>query len=347
MKPEIIDYIVCPKCKSNFSVSIESKNKLEIIKGQLICKNKHNFKIKKGVPQLIDKKNKIFVDSETAFSAKWKKFYKKYQTEKWYNFTNKWFYERFGWKNQSEFKIFLSDKRLILDAGTGIGNSAKRLAINSNNIVFAIDGSESIFFAYDKFKKHKNIHFIQADIFQLPFKQKFFDYICSDQVLHHTKNTKQAFKKLVRTLKKNGKISVYVYKKKGPIREFVDDYLRQFTTKMTEKECMEFSKTITNFGRTIAKMNKKITIKEDIPLLEIKAGKYDLQRFLYWNIFKCFWAEDGDFDRSLGINFDWYSPKFAFRHTLKEVKEWHKEMNLKIIHKDIIDSGISTTAIKK
>ena len=347
MKQNLITEIICPKCFKDFEIKTLKKSNNEIISGTLVCKNNHKFSISKGIPRLILDKDKNFVKTEDAFSKKWKKYNKNFHGKIWYNTQKKWFLERFGWKNISHFKKFLSSCDKILDAGTGIGNSAHLFSLNPKSQVFAIDASESIDFAYKKYGSNKNIHFLQADIRQLPFKKNYFDFICSDQVLHHTKNTQTSFFKLTKLLNKKGMISIYVYKKKNPMREYADDLIREQTVKMSEKECIKFSKDMTELGRSLSKLKKKITISRDIPILGIKKGTVDVQRFIYWNFLKCFWAEDGNYERSVGVNFDWYYPKFAFRHTLKEVKEWHKEMNLKIIHKDVSDSGISVTAVKK
>ena len=85
-----------------------------------------------------------------------------------------------------------------MDADTGIGNSAKLFSANPKSQVFAIDASESIDFAYTKYGKTSNIHFLQADLRRLPFRKQFFDFICSDQVLHHTKDTETSFKNLTK-----------------------------------------------------------------------------------------------------------------------------------------------------
>jgi hypothetical protein len=45
----------------------------------------------------------------------------------------------------------------------------------------------------------------------------------------------------------------------------------------------------------------------------------------------------------VGVNFDWYSPKFAYRHTPDEVRKWFKESKIKIITFKEIESGISVT----
>ena len=84
-----------------------------------------------------------------------------------------------------------------------------------------------------------------------------------------------------------------------------------------------------------------------IPLLGVKAGTYDVQRFVYWHFLKCFWDESDNFDRSVGVNFDWYYPKFAYRHTPSEVKKWYRDLKIKIVTFKEIESGISVTGQKK
>ena len=346
MKRILVQHLICPICTKDFKIKPRKKNNAEILEGVLICSNNHKFSVKHGIPRLVLDKTKDFVKTENAFSSKWKKYNKTYHSTEWFNHQKKWFIERFGWKTLSNFNKFLKTRKMILDAGTGIGNSAKLFSANPKAQVFAIDASDSIEFAYKKYSKLPNIHFLQADIRKLPFKKKFFDFICSDQVLHHTKDSKTSFKMLTKFLTKNGIISIYVYKVKSPIREFVDDYIREYTVKMTEKECMEFSKDMTLLGKNLSKINKKITIPRNIPVLQIKAGKYDVQRFFYWNFLKCWWSNKVPFDQSVATNFDWYFPKYASRHTLKEVRKWFKDAKVKIIHFNQVESGFSVNGKK-
>jgi len=134
--------------------------------------------------------------------------------------------------------------------------------------------------------------------------------------------------------------------KKGPIREFSDDYIRSITVNMTEKECLEFSKDMANLGKTLSKLKKKIRIERDIPILNIKKGVYDVQRFFYWNFVKCWWSDDVPFYQSVATNYDWYFPKFAYRHTPEEVKKWFSQSQLKIKYFKEIESGLSITGKK-
>ena len=348
MKPSLLEHLVCPSCRSALKLKIRSKVKNEIKEGTLMCSNcDDKFKISRGIPRFVVDTTKDFVRTEDAFSAKWKNHHSNHHAKDWIEWQKNWFVERFDWKSISKFNKFLKPKKFILDAGTGIGNSSQLLSVHSTSTIFAIDASESIDFAYKKYGKSPNVNFIQADIRQLPFKKSFFDYILSDQVLHHTKNTKTSFNYLTKFLNHGGHISIYVYNKKAPLREFADDFIRQKTVKMSVSECTEFSKDMAILGKSLSKLKKKITIPRDIPLLGIKSGTYDVQRFVYWTFLKCFWDESDNLDRSIGVNFDWYYPKFAYRHTPSEVKKWFNDLKLKIIMFKEVESGISVTGKKK
>lgn len=346
MKSVLVNYLACPECGKGFMLKSPISKGTEIMEGRLVCVNSHKFSIIRGIPRFVVDKTAGFVKTEDAFSSKWKKFNKTYHEKKWLLHQQNWFLDRFGWKNLKNFNKFLKTRTFILDAGTGIGNSAKLFSTNPDAQVFAIDASASVEFAYKKYGATPNIHFLQADLRKLPFKKQFFDFVCSDQVLHHTKDTETSFKYLTKFLQKNGLVSIYVYNKKAPMREYADTYIREFTTNMSEKECIEFSRDMTYLGKALSQLKKKITIPRDIPVLKIKKGTYDIQRFIYWYFLKCFWAEDGNFERSVGVNFDWYFPKFAYRHTPEEVRKWFKDVKVKITHFKEIESGISVSGKK-
>ncbi|MBI3272619.1 MAG: hypothetical protein HYZ53_26755 [Planctomycetes bacterium] len=41
------------------------------------------------------------------------------------------------------------------------------------------------------------------------------------------------------------------------------------------------------------------------------------------------------------INFDWYHPRYAFRHTPEEVRGWFEAHGFRVERFDVIESGIS------
>jgi SAM-dependent methyltransferase len=349
MKNLLLNFIVCPSCGVPLHLNqgkVKSEN--EITSGELRCENGHSFPILESVPRLINTDDVTGVKEEvqSSFSEKWSRIPNYGHDEKTREFQLQWYLQRYGWNGTGGLYDFLATRKLVLDAGTGTGRDTKLYAEHTPGQVFGIDISRSVEAAHQHLRHLPNAHLIQADLTHLPFPKKFFDFIASDQVLHHTPNTEASFKYLVEHLAPGGQIAIYVYKKKGPVREFCDDYLRSYTTKLNAEECYQFSKAITSFGKSLSDQKVEITVPEDIPLLAINAGKHNLQRFIYWNFFKCFWNDDFDFETNVMVNFDWYHPKDAHRHTPEEVKRWFQDMNLEMVHFDVNESGISARGKK-
>ena len=244
------------------------------------------------------------------------------------DFQREWYLQRFGWETIGNLRQFLEGKERILDAGCGLGRDVKFYAENAKGTVFGVDISGGIILAQEKLDHLPNVYIIKADMTRLPFPDNYFDFIACDQALHHTPNTRISFMELVRHVKPRGHIAVYVYKQKSKAREIADDLMRKYTTEMSHEDCVVFSTACAMFGQMVSKLNLK------------------MQRDIYWNIFKCFWNEDYDLATNVAINYDWYRPKYAWRHTPKEVKVWCEEANLTIEHFDVCDSGISVRGYK-
>lgn len=264
-------------------------------------------------------------------------------------FFENWIFQRYGWKNKDEYKTYFADKKLCLDAGCGLGRETIRMAIaNPDALIIGLELSECI----DEACKHasarglKNIFFIQADINNPPIARQTFDFIISEGVLHHTPDTKKAFLSLVSLLAKKGEIGFYVYREKAVLREFADDYIREKIANLNPEQAWKEMESFTRLGKVLSELQTKVNIDFDIPLLGIKAGEYDLQRFIYYNILKCFWNPDFTFEENVHVNYDWYAPKYAWRHTEQEVCEWIKESGLTLTNLHIEESGITVRAIR-
>ena len=82
-----------------------------------------------------------------------------------------------------------------------------------------------------------------------------------------------------------------------------------------------------------AKVHKqKVTFDNDIKVngTLVKKGTYDLQRFMYYNMFKCYWNSKLSFDDNVHVNFDWYHPRYSHRHTPEQVQGWLKELDYEL-----------------
>ena len=65
-------------------------------------------------------------------------------------------------------------------------------------------------------------------------------------------------------------------------RELLDDYFRIKCKELSKRELWEMSEQLSELGKKMQNLNIEFEAP-DIPLLGIKGGKYDLQRFIYWN----------------------------------------------------------------
>src|SRR5262249_9478017 len=144
--------------------------------------------------------------------------------------------------------------------------------------------------------------FIQCDLNALPFRDGSCDVVFSEGVLHHTDSTEKAFGRVARLVKPGGHLMFYVYRRKGSIREFTDDYVREKLRHLTPEQAWKAMEPLTRLGIAFGELKARITVPEDVDLLGIKAGEYDVQRFLYWNVIKMFYREDLTFDEMTHIN---------------------------------------------
>jgi len=259
----------------------------------------------------------------------------------------KWILNRNGFDNVEDFRNYISSKTRILDAGCGNGRVSALLRTYSDPVttsIVCIDLTAADV-AKENLKDYSNIVVKEKDLLSDLADLGKFDFIYCQEVLHHTGNAEEAFRNLCGLLDKKGEIAIYVYKKKAPVREFVDDYIRTKIAGMDYNEAMEHCRQITEFAKVL--VEQKIKIKTPrIDLLEIEEGEYDLQRFIYYFFMKCFWNEEFSFEENAVINFDWYHPQNCTRHTLEEVRAWFKENNLIINHEFVDPYGITIRGIR-
>jgi arsenite methyltransferase len=137
-----------------------------------------------------------------------------------------------------------------------------------------------------------------------------------------------------------------VYRKKGPIREFTDDYLRAKLAGMPLDEAWNALRPLTELGKLLGDLDVEVDVPEAIPLLEIPAGRINLQRLFYWHVCKAFYSSDLSLEEMNHVNFDWYAPSNARRHTPEEVRQWCAVAGLETIREVVEEAGITVVARK-
>lgn len=189
----------------------------------------------------------------------------------------------------------------VLDAGCGAGRFTQVVAMMGAKEVVGVDLSESVIAAQENTKQFKNVRIVRGDLTDL-HDVGMFDVIFSIGVLHHTPNTKQAFDSLYRLLKPGGIMAIWVYSNEGwkaRAFNFVSGIHRLYTTKMNK-----------DLLYSICKLAAPIYYLHRIPII----GLFTIALFPSSLHPKAEW-------RVLDT-FDWYSPKYQWKHSYKEVVGW-------------------------
>lgn len=157
---------------------------------------------------------------------------------------------------KSKFKKF----KRVLDCGCGYGRSMKILK-NKFEIIVGVDISKRAIkkaskYITDENKKRGKIAFINADIENLPFKDKSFDLIISIESLPYTNNTQRYLKEIKRVLDRKGILIISIENKYGGILS--DQYISKNDLIKAIKTCKtkntkyftneEFSKFLKEMG---------------------------------------------------------------------------------------------------
>jgi arsenite methyltransferase len=261
-----------------------------------------------------------------------------------------WLLERYGdvaaagwWAEYGRFP-------LLLDAGCGAALSSLALFGSRLQSVryIGVDISEAVRVAAQRCADHGvSGVFLQDDLATLPLPAGSIDVIFSEGVLHHTDSPRATFHRLASLLSPGGRFLFYVYKKKGPIREFSDDYIRGSLQGMAPRDAWKALEPLTKLGIALGRSGVEIDIPDGVALLEIPPGRYDIQRLFYWHVAKAFFRPELSFDELNHINYDWYAPTNAHRQTLAEVRSWCEEATLEIEHEHVGDSGITVIARRR
>jgi SAM-dependent methyltransferase len=255
---------------------------------------------------------------------------------------NRWILERNGFASNAELKAYLRSKRRILDAGCGNGRVTALLrtcsSVEKTEIV-AVD-LVAAKVARRNLSRYRNIKVQEANLLGDLSGLGKFDFIYCQEVLHHTADPPYAFRNLCSLLLPGGEIAVYLYKRKGPAREFVDAYIHKQISNMPYPEAMKVCEQLTALGKALSGYKMTLEIP-DVETLNITSGRYDLQRFIYHFFCKCFWNPSLSFQENAVINYDWYHPDMASRHTLEEIRGWFSDVGLTVVHEYVDHYGIT------
>jgi 2-polyprenyl-3-methyl-5-hydroxy-6-metoxy-1,4-benzoquinol methylase/uncharacterized protein YbaR (Trm112 family) len=225
MQRKLLDLLCCPKCSADLSLTVGSEDAGEIVEGTLQCEGcAAVYPVDAGIPRFVVRDN--YAES---FGYQWNIF-SRTQLDS-YNGTTlsaDRFYSETGWTKDE-----LKDK-WILDAGCGAGRFLDIVSQTEANVV-GIDLSSAIDASKKNLAGRKNAHFVQASIYELPFKEGAFDGCYCIGVIQHTPDPEKTMSSLPRFVKKDGTLAVTIYERKPWTLLFSKYWYRPITRKMKKE----------------------------------------------------------------------------------------------------------------
>lgn len=310
--------------------------------------NGQEFVVRDGIPRSLSLMSEAQAQTREMFGFKWHQR-DTFESAESLGSLRRWLHERYGDIANATWLPQHGPRPLLIDAGCGAAMSALELLapLVPRIRYFGIDVSTAVEVARARFmERNLDAGFMQADITDLPFPEQSVDLIFSEGVLHHTNSTRQALHALAKLLKPGGRFLFYVYRRKGPIREFTDDFVREKLQAMTPQQAWDALMPLSRFGRLLGELDIEIDIPERIDVLDIPAGRVNLQRFFYWHVFKAYYRPELTLDEMNHINFDWYAPRNAWRQSSEELLRWCEECGFVVERHLAEEAGITVIARK-
>jgi len=290
MKPSLMEHLVCPACRAALDLTVTAFDRGEILEGVLACREcAHVYPVARGVPRFV---------GGSAYAASFAYQWNRFRSVQLDSMNGTRESERAlraatGWGPED----YLG--RLVLDAGTGAGRYAE-VAARHGATVFGVDLSEAVEAAYQNVGRHPRVHLVQADIFALPFRPGTFDLAFSIGVLHHTPDPGGAFERVARMVRPGGKLAVYVYAHPGAVRVF-PDAIRTVTRRLPPW-------MMSGLAALAVPLYPAYRLPLLGPLLQVVAP---ISMHRDWR-FR--WLD----------TFDWYTPRYQWKHTHPEVFDWFR-----------------------
>lgn len=193
--------------------------------------------------------------------------------------------------------------KTVLDAGCGSGRWTYAMASLGATVIAADLTNAGVMVTSQGTKEFERAAVVQANVLRLPFRPESFDLVVSWGVLHHTPDTREAFKRIAPLVKHGGQLYVMVYERHNMVKFLVTNILRWLLRRLPAGLRYRACRTLMVGHRRIYYRLSKIMICALYP-------------------------ESGDplevTTTQLGL-YDAYSPAYNHLHTPQEVAAWFRE----------------------
>lgn len=216
--------LVCPRCKDKLTFTGGAGTD----DGELRCEScSIVYPVKNGIPRFVPADNYA-----GSFGYQWNRFRREQldSFSKTTLSTNR-FWTETGWTPEQ------MRGSLVLDVGCGAGRFLD-VASTTGATVVGVDLSNAIDAAKDNLGDRDNIHFIQASIYELPFRDETFDLCYCIGVIQHTPDPEKSLVSIARMVKPTGQLAVTIYSRKAWTKLYAKYWLRPLAKRIDKKRLL-------------------------------------------------------------------------------------------------------------
>lgn len=265
-----IVHLVCPACTGTLEVkNADGVEKVE--EGTIVCTScGASYPIVRGIPRFVP------TDHYTqAFGYQWLQHAK---TQ--YDSYTKMPVSENRIRIETKWPVTLASEK-ILEVGSGSGRFTEQL-IKKKAFIASFDASVAVEANYASHGNNPLVLIVQADIYNLPFRDAYFDKMVCIGVLQHTPDPKKSIFSIVRKVRSGGLCAMDIYRRHRWYRQILNTryWIRPFVKNMAPEKlyawCERYINLMWPLARIITripKIGRSINQKMMIPEL-ITSGKY-------------------------------------------------------------------------
>lgn len=267
----------------------------------LVCSQRHAFPVVRGIPRFTSASS--YADS---FGFQWKRFPTRQLDAGHWRDSELTFTAKTGLVPEDV------KGKLVLDAGCGMGRFSDVVARWGADQIVAVDLSQAVDVAGENLSGYPAATAFQADLQNLPFAPETFDIVFSIGVLHHTPSTERAFRALATYVRPGGMYCVWVYSRHLRATLAGGEIIRLLTKRMDRQKLLSLIKKI---EPKLSSMKKGVPALSRLIDLAIPTSNHPDKEW-----------------RQLDT-FDWYSPRYQWKHSISEVLRWYRSLGFEDIER--------------
>lgn len=265
MRDILLRILVCPTCKESLTAKPTTiADDGELLEGTLKCTAcGREYPVINGIARFVEPDNYA-----TSFGYQWNLFRKEQlDSDNGTTLSADRFWSETGWKRGE-----LSGKQM-LDAGCGAGRFLD-IASTTGADVVGVDISSAIDAAKANLMGRRNLHFVQASIYELPFREGTFDFTYCIGVIQHTPDPEKSLRSISQMVKPGGKLAVTIYPRKPWTKLYSKYWLRPVTKRMSKESLLKLIQGIMPVGFAVTNILFRIPLLSRVFMFMIPIANY-------------------------------------------------------------------------